>query len=38
MHFVRLKCKEIMEGTVDSIEKLCDEVETANGFFTWETD
>ena len=26
MHFVCLKCKEIMQGTVDSIEKLCDEV------------
>ena len=22
-----------MEGTVDSIEKLCDEVETVNGFY-----
>ena len=32
MHFVCSKCKEIMEGTVDSIEKLCDEVETVNGF------
>ena len=32
MHFVCLKCKEIMEGTMDSIEKLCDEVETVNGF------
>ena len=28
MHFVCLKCKEIL----DSIEKLCDEVETVNGF------
>ena len=26
------KCKQIMEGTVDSIEKLCDEMETVNGF------
>ena len=32
MHFVCSKCKEIMEGTIDSIEKLCDEVETVNGF------
>ena len=32
MHFVCLKCKGIMKGTVDSIEKLCDEVETVNGF------
>ena len=32
MHFVCLKCIEIMEGTVDSMEKLCDEVETVNGF------
>ena len=32
MHFVCSKCKEIMEGTMDSIEKLCDEVETVNGF------
>ena len=32
MHFVCLKRKGIMEGTVDSIEKLCDEVETVNGF------
>ena len=31
-HFVCLKCKGIIEGTVDSIDKLCDEVETANGF------
>ena len=28
MHFVCLKCKGIM----DSIKKLCDEVETMNGF------
>ena len=27
MHFICSKCKGIMEGTVDSIEKLCDEVE-----------
>ena len=32
MHFVCLKCKGIMEGMVDSIEKLCDEVETVNQF------
>ena len=33
MHFVCLKCKEIMAGTMDSIEKFSDEVETVNGFF-----
>ena len=32
MHFVCLKCKEIMEGTMDSIQKLCDELETVNVF------
>ena len=32
MHFICLKYKEIMERTMDSIEKLCDEVETVNGF------
>ena len=32
MHFVCSKCKGIIEGTVDSIEKLCNEVETVNGF------
>ena len=32
MHFVCLRCKEIMEGMVDSIKKLCNEVETVNGF------
>ena len=32
MQFVCSKCKGIMEGTVDSIEKLCAEVETVNGF------
>ena len=32
MHFVCLKCRGIMKGTVDSIEKLCDKVETVNGF------
>ena len=37
-HFVCLKCKGIIEGTVDSIDKLCDEVETVNGVIIWETD
>ena len=32
MHFVGSKCKGIMEGTVDLIEKLCDEVETVYRF------
>ena len=32
MHFVFLKYKGIMEGMIDSIEKLCDEVETVNRF------
>ena len=32
MHFVCSKCKGMMQGMVDSIEKLCDEVETVNGF------
>ena len=32
MHFVCLKCKRIMEGMMDLIKKLCDEVETVNGF------
>ena len=32
MHFVCSKCEEILEGTMNSIEKLCDEVETVNGF------
>ena len=32
MHFVCLKCKGIMEGTVDLVEKLRDEVETVNEF------
>ena len=31
-HFVCSRCKGIMEGTVDLIEKLCNEVETVNGF------
>ena len=29
-HFVGLRCTGIMEEMVDSIEKLCDEVETVN--------
>ena len=32
VHFEDTKCKGIMEETVDSIAKLCDEVETVNGF------
>ena len=32
MHFVCSRCREIMEGSVDSIEKLCNEVETVYGF------
>ena len=32
MQFVCSKCRAIMERTVDSIKKLCDEVETVNGF------
>ena len=32
MHFICLKCKGIIEGTVDSIEKLCDKAETVNRF------
>ena len=31
-HFVSSKCKKTMKGAVDSIEKLCDEVEIVNGF------
>ena len=31
MHFVCSKCKGIIERSVDSIKKLCDEVETVNG-------
>ena len=38
MNFVSSKCKGIMEGTVSSIEKLCDEVQTVNDFVIWETD
>ena len=32
MHFVCSKCRGIMEGTMDLIEKLGNEVETVNGF------
>ena len=32
MHFVFSKCRGIMEGKVDSIEKLCDDVDKENGF------
>ena len=32
MHFLCSKCEGIVEGTVDLIEKLCDEVETVNEF------
>ena len=32
MHFICSKCKGIMKGIVDSINNLCDEVETVNGF------
>ena len=32
MHFVCSKYKGTIEGTVDLIKKLCDEVETVNGF------
>ena len=33
MHFVCSKCKKVMEGMSDSIEKLCDDkVETIKGF------
>ena len=32
MYFVCSKCEGIIEGMVDSIEMLCDEVETVNGF------
>ena len=33
--FVCQRCRGIMEVTVDLIEKLCDEVETVNGFCHW---
>ena len=32
MRFVCLRCKGIMEGMINLIEQLCDEVETVNGF------
>ena len=32
MHFVWSRCKGIMERMVNSIKKLCDEVDTVNGF------
>ena len=32
MHFARSKCKGIIKGKIHLIEKLCDEVETVNGF------
>ena len=32
MHFVCSKCKGIIEGTVDSSEKLGNKLETVNGF------
>ena len=38
IHFICSKCKEITEGMVDLIKKLCNEVETVNGFCHWETE
>ena len=39
LHFVCSRCRGIIEGMVDSIKKLCNEVKTVNGFcFTWGTD
>ena len=35
-HFVCSKYKGMMEETMDSVEKLCDEVETLNGLFYLE--
>ena len=32
MHFVCSRCKGMMKGTMDSIEKFCDEAEIVNGF------
>ena len=32
MHCVCSKCEGTMKGMVNSIEKLCDEVETVSGF------
>ena len=31
--FVCLYCRAMMEGLMNSIKKLCNEVETVNGFF-----
>ena len=33
MHFVCSRCRGIMKGTVDSMDKLCDEMEMVNKFF-----
>ena len=33
MHFVCSKCRRIMKGKLDLIEKLCDEVDKVNGFY-----
>ena len=35
--FVCSRCREMREGMVDLIEKLCDEVETVNGFCYLQT-
>ena len=32
MRFVFSRCRAIMKGMVDSMEKSCNEVETVNGF------
>ena len=32
MHFVCSKCIGVIKGTMDPIKKLCNEVETVNGF------
>ena len=32
MHFICLKCRGVIEGTVNSIERLWNKVETVNGF------
>ena len=37
MHFVCSECRGIMEGMVNLIKMLCDEVETVNGFCCSET-
>ena len=36
MCFFCWRCRKTMEGTVDLIEKLCNEVETVNGFYHME--